>query len=199
MTELTPDPRSPSQAPVAPPSDGDHGGLAAVPAVLDLASPEGQRMATAFHEAGHAVMAFSLGRLIEKVTIAPGQLQTGGVRLGVCHLQKGRAKASTDRLEDDVLILLAGMVAEARFTGTYCRRGAAQDLRAVQRLLRSRTNNDRQSERLQRRMLDKAEHLLSDTGHVVAVESVARSLYQNTTLRGRAVRHLVDEARKSTS
>jgi hypothetical protein len=67
--------------------------------------------ATAWHEAGHAVMAVSLGRPIEKVTISPARLQTGGSRLGICKIQKGRTKPSNDQLEDDVLILLAGMVA----------------------------------------------------------------------------------------
>ncbi len=33
-----------------------------------------QLTATAYHEAGHAVMALSVGRLIQKVTILPGQV-----------------------------------------------------------------------------------------------------------------------------
>ena len=53
-------------------------------------------IATAYHEAGHAVMAVSLGRPIEKVTIAPSKSQIGamtsGLRLGVCKIQKGRTK-----------------------------------------------------------------------------------------------------------
>ena len=60
--------------------------------------------ATAFHEAGHAVMALILDRAISKVTIAPGQSHLGVQRLGACHLQKGRPKNSQDFLEDEVMM-----------------------------------------------------------------------------------------------
>jgi hypothetical protein len=150
--------------------------------------------ATAFHEAGHAVMAITLGRSIQKVTISPAQLQTGGGRLGACEIQKGRSKATKDPLEDDVLILLAGMVAEARFTGEYCQQGAAQDLRAVRRLLLTRARNQRELDRLERRLLDKTEHLLSADGLANAIELIADQLLQSTTISGRAVRHFINQA-----
>ncbi|QDV70662.1 ATP-dependent zinc metalloprotease FtsH [Rosistilla carotiformis] len=152
--------------------------------------------ATAYHEAGHAVMAISLGRPIQKVTIAPGPLQTGGYRLGVCELRKGRGRASQDVIEDEALILLAGMVAEARFTGRYCPRGAAADLRTVERVLEGRAKTQRQLERLQRRLLDKTEHLLSDEAHAVAIERIAKELIEKTTISGRAVRHLFEQAQQ---
>ncbi len=65
-----------------------------------------------------------------------------------------------------MLILLAGMVAEAQFTGQYCAVGATQDLRAVRRLAESRSGNPRQVERVERRALDKAEYILDDTQHL---------------------------------
>ena len=154
-----------------------------------------QLMATAYHEAGHAVMAICLGRPIHKVTIRPGRSEMGAVRLGVCQLQKGRAKSSNDVLEDEVLILYAGMVAEARFTGQYCRQGAAQDLMAIRRLLCTRANTPAQFERLQRRMLDKAEHLMDDGVNVRAVDLLAQELVEKTTISGRAVRHFYHQAK----
>ncbi|WP_231756328.1 ATP-dependent metallopeptidase FtsH/Yme1/Tma family protein [Lignipirellula cremea] len=151
-------------------------------------------MATAWHEAGHAVMAISLGRLVQKVTIMPGKSQFGVGRLGVCEIGKGRSKASKDQLEDEILILLAGMVAESRFTGEYCQSGASQDLRHVRRLLAQRASSENQLERLQRRLLDKTEHLLGEAGHALAVELIARELLQKTTVSGRAVRHFFEQA-----
>jgi len=155
--------------------------------------------ATAFHEAGHAVMALALGRPIQKVTIAPAQLQTGGGRLGVCKIQKGRFKGSKDWLEDDVLILLAGMVAESHFTSRYCPRGAAQDLRAARRLLANRASTERQLERLERRLIDKTEHMLGDEGRAKAIELIAQELLQRETISGRAVRHLFQQATQEAS
>jgi len=154
----------------------------------------GDSIATAYHEAGHAVMAMILGRSIQKVTITAARTQTGGRRLGVCELGKGRAKPSQDTIEEEALILLAGMVAEARFTGEYCRRGAATDIRMVTRLLQNRAGSDRQLQRLQRRLLEKTEHLLSDSGNAYAIEVVARELLLRKNLTGRGIRHLFDSA-----
>ncbi len=153
-----------------------------------------QLTATAYHEAGHAVMALSVGRLIQKVTILPGKSQFGETRLGVCEIHKGRSKVSKDLLEDEVLILLAGMVAEARFTGQYCQQGAAQDLSNIRRLLQSRASSESQLERLHRRLLDKTEHLLCDQRHAKAIELIAHELIQKTTISGRAVRHFFAQA-----
>lgn len=152
------------------------------------------KTATAYHEAGHAVMASLLGRSIEKVTVTPAKLQTGGRRLGACKIQKGRSKASKHAVDDDVLVLLAGLVAESHFTKRYSPDGAAQDLRAVKRLLENRAPRERQLKRLTRRMLDKTEHLLSSEGNQRAVQSIAKELLQKETISGRAVRHLLDQA-----
>lgn len=160
---------------------------------------QSQHLATAYHEAGHAVMAMSLGRLIHKVTIAPSNSQLTGVRLGTCELGKGRSKPSKDKMEEEVLILLAGMVAESHFTGQYCPQGAAQDLRAVARLLDGRTKNQKQFERLQRRLLSKTEHILGDAGHSQAIESLAHELIDKTTISGRAVRHFYQQALNQNS
>jgi len=155
--------------------------------------------ATAYHEAGHAVMALLLGRAVHKVTVAPGQLLSG-VRLGACEMRKGRSKASNDPLEDEVLILLAGMVAESQWTGQYCRQGATQDLQAAGRLLSlNRAHNERQLERLEQRLIDKTEHLLGQTAVMQAIRWIAAELLDKTTLSGRAVRHLLTQAQQRNS
>ena len=156
--------------------------------------PTAELIATAYHEAGHAVMAMILGRNIQKVTIKSGQIQTGGVRLGVCELGPGRSRSSQDLMEDEVMILLAGMVAESKFTGQYCERGAAQDLRYVAAILRDRGGSESQQQRLQRRILDKTEHILSDPAHAQAIAYVAKELIERTTISGRSVRHIVSQS-----
>ena len=158
-------------------------------------------IATAYHEAGHAVMAVSLGRPIEKVTITPSKSQIGamtsGLRLGVCKIQKGRSKPTKDWLEDEVMILYAGMVAESGFTKQYCQIGAAQDLRQVRRLLeRTRAKTERQLEKLEQRLLDKTEHALNDDVHLAAIEMVAKELLDKKTISGRAVEHFFKMAQQ---
>lgn len=155
------------------------------------------RTATAYHEAGHAVMAIMLGRPIEKVSILPAKMQNGGGRLGHCKMQKGRTKPSKDELEDDVLILLAGMVAESHFTGRYCPLGAGQDLQTIERILANRARSERQLNKLVRRYLDKTEHLLADEVAAKAVMSIANEVLQRETISGRAVRHLYQQAEKA--
>lgn len=154
--------------------------------------------ATAYHEAGHAVMALELGRPVHKVTIVPGQSDLGMRRDGVCHIQKGRSKASKDWLEDEVLILFAGMVAEARWTGNYCYEGAAQDLRQIRRYAMMRADGAKQIERLERRWLSKTENYLSDPALWAATERIADALVQDQTISGRAARHWFDEAQRRT-
>ncbi len=85
-------------------------------------SPE----STAYHEAGHAVIALVLGRSVQRVSVVP-KLDT----LGRCEFQKGRTRPSEDWLEREILISLAGLAAEARHSGQYAWEAAARDLQTV--------------------------------------------------------------------
>lgn len=151
--------------------------------------PFDPKLMTAYHEAGHAVIALAVGRPLQKVTIAANR-----DRLGLCHLQKGRSRASKDWLEDEILILLAGMAAEYLFTGTYNLGGAQQDLKMARRLAIMRAGNVQQAERLERRLLAKTEHLLSDDGHWNAVKHIVADLMERETMSGRAALHWFNQA-----
>ncbi|MGB0597681.1 MAG: cell division protein FtsH [Rubripirellula sp.] len=164
-----------------------------------VADDKSQAKATAYHEAGHAVMAVSFGCPIKKVTIVPGRSWLGQYRLGVCELQKGRSTHGKSELDDEIVILFAGMVAEARFTGRYCEVGAAEDLNSIRRLLCHRASSEKQHQRLQRRLLALTEHLLADAGTALAVELVAKELMQKQTISGRAVRHFYQQAIRQRS
>jgi len=158
-----------------------------------------QSLATAYHESGHAVIALTFGRPIQKVTICAGRSALGQQRLGVCELQKGRSKGAKNLLDDNIVILFAGMVAEARFTGHYCQTGAAEDFRMIRRLLCSRVSSETQHERLRKRLLARTEHLLGDEANALAVELVANELMQKQTISGRAVRHFFQQAMQQCS
>jgi ATP-dependent Zn protease len=155
------------------------------PAVTESA----EQIATAFHEAGHAVMALVVGRPIQRVSIASDEL-----RLGHCELRKGSIRPSQDVLETEILFLLAGLAAQARHAGDYDWDGATQDLRHVRTLTLTRAGNERQAERLERRMLSKVERILERPEVWLAITAIAEELLRNVTISGRAARHLYDEA-----
>jgi plasmid stabilization system protein ParE len=144
--------------------------------------------ATAYHEAGHAVMALALGRPVQRVSVRPNHQY-----LGQCQFGKGVFRPSEDWLEREILISLGGMAAEAIHTGNYAREAAERDLRYVHDLAMRRAGA-RQAERLERRLLTKAEHLLGQPHHWRAVELIAGELLRCGTISGRAARHLFDRA-----
>src|SRR5437868_4318539 len=106
--------------------------------------------ATAYHEAGHAVVALALGRPIHRVSVLPDR-----DHLGLCRSGKGGSRPSEDWLEREILIALGGIAAEARHTGTYAWDEAARDRQYVRGLAVQRAG-ERQAERLERRLLAKA-------------------------------------------
>jgi ATP-dependent Zn protease len=146
--------------------------------------------ATAYHEAGHAVVALAVGRPVQKVSVRPGQ-----ELLGWCQFRKGVYRPSEDWLENEILIALAGLAAEARHTGSYDREAAGRDLRYVRKLAVQRAT-ERQLDRYERRMLGKAENLLADDGHWRAVELIAAELMRLGEISGRAAVHLFERGRR---
>ena len=151
-------------------------------------------IATAYHEAGHAVIAMALGRSVQCVSVIPNEQ-----RLGICEFKKGASRRADDRIEAEILILLAGMAAEAMQTGEYGWDEAGQDLRHARVLTLRRGGSPTKAERLERRLLDKVEHLLSQPGHRRAVETIAEELRRNGRISGRAARHHFELALASDS
>jgi ATP-dependent Zn protease len=145
--------------------------------------------ATAYHEAGHAVLALALGRQIHAVNILPN-----GERLGVCAFRKAAFRPSEDWIEREILIALGGIAAEARHTGVHAWEGASRDWQYVRDLVVERAG-ERRAERLAGRLLSKAEHLLAKGGHWRAVEQIAAALLKNGMISGRAARHLFEQCR----
>src|SRR5215208_4289318 len=127
---------------------------------------------TAFHEAGHAVIALALGRTIHKVSVLPNR-----ERLGECRFGKGNARATDDWLEREILIALGGPAAEARHTGTYALDEAKEDLRFVRRLALER-KSDRAVERYEQRPRRPAPLRLGDEGLAAGALHIVAELFQ---------------------
>lgn len=142
--------------------------------------------ATAYHEAGHAVVGLALGRPVQEVSILGDR-----THLGWCEFHKGGFRPSEDWLEREILIALGGIAAEIRHFGDFDPKGAARDQQYVRRLAVQRAG-ERKAERLERRLLAKSVHLLGQKNHWRAVELIAKELLARGAISGRAVRHLFD-------
>jgi ATP-dependent Zn protease len=147
--------------------------------------------ATAYHEAGHAVVALALGRPVAFVSTRPGR-----DLLGVCEFGKAVFRPSEDWLEREILIALGGVAAEARHTGEYAWDAADRDRGYAEDLARQRAGDGRPAERLLRRLLAKAEHILSQDDNWHAVELLAAELLRQGEVSGRAARHLYERSRR---
>lgn len=155
--------------------------------------PPDPRGITAYHEAGHAVMALALGRPVAAVSILPDRRF-----LGICAFGKAVFRPTEDWLEREILIALAGIAAEARHTGEYAWDAADRDRAYAAELAAERAGSDRKAERLLRRLLSKAEHLLGRPENWQAVEQLAAELLRVGEISGRAARHFFDAARKES-
>jgi len=161
---------------------------------MNLLPVDANKLATAYHQAGHAVVALILGRSIEKLSVV-----RNSIRLGVVQLGKGRFGRKQDYYENEALILLGGLVSEEKHTGVYNWGGADQDLRALRRLSLARVTRDQDADKLERKLLDKTSHLLEQDEHWKCVERIVQELMRCDTISGRAARHLFDETLKKHS
>jgi hypothetical protein len=147
---------------------------------------------TAFHEAGHAVMAELCGRLLTEVEIVGDREHTGMVHSLAFPPDPAdvtAAETETEEVERRLKIILAGTVAEAMVSGRQGWDEASEDLDAAVRL--------------GMRLVDDCEDvlpLLSDIGaaverdlqaHWQAVDMLARELLVRKTLTGSEVRKLL--------
>jgi hypothetical protein len=147
------------------------------------------RQVTAYHEAGHAVAALALGRPVAWVSIRPDRKF-----LGVCAFQKGVFRPSEDWVEREAVIALAGPAAEAGYTGQLDWVGAAHDYDYALDLARGRGGRDgKKADRLVKRWLAKADHLLGRGNTWDAVERIAAELVRLEEISGRAARHLFEK------
>jgi hypothetical protein len=89
----------------------------------------------AYHEAGHGVAGFAMGKRFKKISIIEDEDSDGRVSGSGWHsklnpeLDKG--KRTRHFVEREIIFLLAGAVAEAKITGEYNHIGASDDYHKV--------------------------------------------------------------------
>lgn len=144
---------------------------------------------TAYHESGHAVMAFLQNIRIVKVTmIADERLAITGMLVQSNKLgEPSDRKAILNRLEKFILVAMAGMVAEALHSGVDNAIGAAQDIAYVQEILQKLTYNPIEKVLYEKLLWARTKKLLQQPQNGNMIEKLAIYLLEQKTLTGKQV------------
>ena len=149
----------------------------------------------AFHEAGHAVMAFILGRPIRRASIRRRHGLAGHVDFE--HATSGIFEIAAEHrplIESDVLVLLAGRAAECERTLGSPPSHAGLDRENARAMLGLLEDCDEVVSSWMRYLLVRAQSILQEEWPLVY--SVARALMRDEELDGAAIACTVAEARE---
>jgi len=151
--------------------------------------------ARAYHEAGHAAVAWSLGIFVHELTIEEGRYQQGWVGrqnalAGVAENAFDGREAGRLQAEREIVSLFAGALAEARYTnGGFDLEAAGCDLTEAQDRLRLLEPEPEVRDALQRYLEVKTTAVLERRWSLV--KALASDLLAYGTLSGMAVLSVV--------
>jgi hypothetical protein len=154
--------------------------------------------ATAFHEAGHAVAAFVLGRAFTRVSIEPQ-----GATLGRCSFRPPgewfrpdeRVDGATRRrLEERIMISLAGPEAEALLTGVHDEEAAEEDVERAFSHACFMTGDEAEAWAYLTWLRHRTLNLMRPPGFVAAIEALAAELLERREVSYRRARSVIESA-----
>lgn len=149
--------------------------------------------ATAYHEAGHAVVMWELRsrqgeRGFEHVTIVPNEEQGS---LGHCRNVPAPSDFHPDvetrpedvvRLQDDIVATFAGTEAEKRYTGRYNHVGADSDYHHAVELADYLVGSNEECEALLRWLMVRTRALVAQPHVWAMIEALAAALLEHPTM-----------------
>jgi len=146
----------------------------------------------AYHEAGHAVVAYLLHRLVRGVTIIPDRDMQG-----CCYLAKGksihpdydRSHKTRLELERHAMISWGGNVAECLFTGK--KPVADSDMHSVVNYLSYLTSGDEEIGAYADWLWYRTKSLLQFERHWAAVDALATELVKNGRVGQKRTREII--------
>jgi hypothetical protein len=154
--------------------------------------------ATAYHEAGHAVAAMAYGKGIRRqgATIVPDAERAAGSVYMLKHvpgdpsvdLLTGRMRL---RIEEDVIVSLAGGVAQREFRASSIRSyHGRSDREAAIDLLSYITGDERELKAYWRLLVVRTENFVRNAPRWMQIEAVAKALMEKKTLDRRELRQV---------
>lgn len=132
-----------------------------------LAEPGAERIRTAYHEAGHGVIAYRFGHYGDRISI-----KSDGENSGSAQTEAESCDGSTDR--EQIVVLFAGLTAERVHDAGADPRGAAGDEERAVKLLRFQPNGAEKELRAQTAELVKKNWR--------EIEAVATALVESETI-----------------
>jgi len=147
-----------------------------------------RRLARAYHEAGHVVMARALSLRVVGISLDPNLTYAGRIENEIKKLVIKKRAVDLDRLhrrtEKKVMTLMAGPVAQRRLGGPgHTRFGAFRDRQLALRVLASISDTARQTEAHIQYVNVAVEELMTPD-LLAAVREVASALVSNGALAG---------------
>lgn len=158
-------------------------------------------IATAYHEAGHAVAAYHFGVRVKSVTIQPTDDSLGAV----IHARLDRRTAEMveygsitpggrEKVERMVVIVYAGGVAERQHKGRHNHRGAQLDYSTVINYIDKLSGSPEQTEAYLRWLYIRTVDLVTNVLWP-EIEVVAQALLEYRTLSGDELRQILQASR----
>jgi hypothetical protein len=156
---------------------------------------------TAYHEAGHAAASIALGRGLRRVTIVPdsdaGTLGTSAnhkmpARI-TASLEVGSGDAARDWAARQIIIYLAGAVAERKDGGRPTRVGCKGDRAAAADLALAVTSSEAEAGAFLRWLEVRTGNLLDRLDVWAGLRHIAETLVRERTLSGRRAREVYAE------
>ncbi len=149
---------------------------------------------TAYHEAGHAVANFAIGRRFRKVSIIPvpehnslGRVTGSGWKSRLNPELDDTEKLRLRRMvEAEIVVSLAGVVAEAQLTGLYNHIGASKDYQDAVFYATYVTDSTKETEAYIAWLLEKTKNILWrrwDAVELLATELIKQREIGYTTTR----------------
>ena len=152
--------------------------------------------ATAYHEAGHAVAAFAMGKRFKKVSVIPNSDEDSLGRVSGCGWKSKLNPEFDDGarvrnlVEAQIIILLAGPVAEAKLTGQFNHIGASKDYEYVVRYASYLTGSSDETTAYINWLIEKTKNVLS-TYRWNALEQLADELIKRREIAYKAAREII--------